>query len=208
MVSVVEFKGLKLYIEDQLIKYKQKNILILCPKKDRSYYNNLVAYNNILFVCLDPLDAYGVIFSLRSWPFKNKIFDIIILHNHIAFIDDLAESLQEVYAKLADGGLFIMIEWHANGAVKIKDKACDNVIGIGKCLSKQGFTKEAHRFFCKNGEISSFFLKPVFLFTNNRFVLIYSKQVMPLTPHWHKELQKQLKPSPVYASVQQIKNKQ
>ena len=72
-------KGVQLFVKDYLLKYTKKNILILCPKDHKYLYEELRSKNNLFFAFQgEDSSHYGAIFSLCYWPFKNKIFDIII----------------------------------------------------------------------------------------------------------------------------------
>ncbi|MDC0534404.1 hypothetical protein OAO18_01185 [Francisellaceae bacterium] len=199
-------KGLQLFVKEHLLKYTNKNILVLCSKSNQYVYEELKSKNNLLFSFQTEFaQGYGVIFSLCHWPFRNKVFDIIILQDEVAYISDLDGLLEQVYAKLTDDGMLVMTESRSNRVIKLKDNACKNIFTISTHLLNIGFIKVEHKYYDKNGEPRGNLIKPLFLFTNNYFLLLYKKQLIPLTPFKLKELDRSLKGSPVYASLKQIR---
>jgi SAM-dependent methyltransferase len=198
-------KGLRLFVKEHLLKYTNKNILVLCPKKNRYIYEELKSKNNLLFSFqAEFAQGYGVIFSLCHWPFRNKVFDIIILQDEIAYISDLDGLLKQVYAKLTDDGMLVMTELRSKRIIKLKDNACKNIFTISTHLINIGFIKVEHKYYDKNGAPRGNLIKPLFLFTNNYFLLLYKKQIIPLTPFKFKEVEKAIKVAPVYASLSKL----
>ena len=178
-------------INDVFLNFKKADILVLCPLIDQKYYsiqkNNQIYFASCLSDCLN-----GVNFSLEKWPFKNKSFDLIVIHNHIAQVRCLFSFLGEINKKLSDKGQVLIIEANFPGDLSdhfrmlpslIKSTHSPSMNNIIRKFNQFPFIKGNHCVFNKNGSRSLLiYIKWLVPFFLRGYFLHYHKETIPVTP--------------------------
>lgn len=185
-------------IDQMLCHHRGDDFFVLCPQEDQKLYLNQPC-NQFYFASLLAGDCYGVEFSLERWPFREKAFDVIVVHNHLHLVNDLERFMSEISKKLSNKGSVIFLNMQKEHQCEVSQpQMVWTSFKSHKTLLSYGFHKKYAQVFNASFKPANRLMQKLCPWLYSNFIFYYTKSVTPLTPLKFDITSSMLKKTPGY----------